>query len=264
MRILLATLLSLACIAARAADYDCVIEARQNVEIRSPVEGVIASVPVRRGDFVQEGQIVATLASGPERAAVDLARSRAEMRGEIKAADARVELARKKLTRVEELQKQSFVSVNSRDEAEAEHRLAVEELRRATENQHLAQLDLTRAEEILNQRTIRSPFSGVVVEVMQKPGELATSNLKDPILKLAEIEHLNVEVVLPVSLYGSIRNGARAIVMPEKPVGGRYNATVEVVDRVIDAASGTFGVRLTMSNAKRRIPAGIRCRVRFP
>jgi hypothetical protein len=35
------------------------------------------------------------------------------------------------------------------------------------------------------------------------------------------------------------------------------------VDRVIDAASGTFGVRLELPNRERKIPAGVRCRVRF-
>jgi RND family efflux transporter MFP subunit len=262
-QIALGVLLAAACARLGAAEYDCIIEARQSIEIRSPVEAVIESVPVQRGDYVQKGQILATLESGPERASVELARSRAEMQGELKAAQARLELTRKKLVRAEELYKQNFISVNTRDEAEADHRLATEELRRATENQRLAQLDLKRAEEILALRTIRSPFSGVVVEVKQKPGEFATSNLKDPILRLAEIDPLNVEVVLPVSQYGRIKPGARAIVIPEQPVGGRHSASVKVVDRVIDAASGTFGVRLELPNRSRAIPAGARCRVQF-
>ena len=229
-RLLLLAALGLAR-AAWAADYDCLIEARQTVEIRSPVEAVIESITVQRGDLVQKGQILATLESGPERAALELARSRAQMQGDIKAAEARLELTRKKLVRAEELYKQNFVSVNTRDEADADHRLAVEELRRARENRQLAELELKRTEELLALRTIRSPFAGVVVEVTQKPGEFATSNLKDPILKLAEIDPLYVEVILPVSLYGKVKTGGRAEVFPEQPVGGRHAATVKVVDR---------------------------------
>ena len=112
-------------------------------------------------------------------------------------------------------------------------------------------------------RTIRSPLSGVVVEVMQKPGEFSSTNLKDPILKLAEIDPLYVEVILPVSQYGKIKNGQRAQVYPEAPVGGTYDAAVKVVDRVVDGASGTFGVRLQLPNPGYRIPAGIKCRVKF-
>lgn len=249
--------------AANAADYDCLIEARQQVEIRSPVEAVIESVLVQRGDFVKKGQVIATMESGPERAALELARSRATMQGELKAAEARLELAEKKLQRAEELYKQNFVSVNARDEAQAEYQFSVEQLRQAQENQKLAQLDVDRNSQVLALRTIRSPLSGVVVNVLQKPGEFSSTNLKDPIVKLAEIDPLHVEVVLPVALYGRIKAGQRAEVMPEQPVGGRHEATVKVVDRVIDAASGTFGVRLELPNRNRAIPAGVRCRVRF-
>ena len=248
---------------AHAAEFDCLIEARQQVDIRSPVEAVIESVQVQRGDLVRKGQVIATLESGPERASLELARSRATMQGELRAAEARVDLAQKKMFRAEELYKQNFVSVNARDEAEAEYRFSTEQLRQARENQKLAELEVQRSTEVLAMRTIKSPFSGVVVEVLQKPGEFSSTNLKDPIVKLAEVDPLYVEVILPVALYGKIRVGAQAVVFPEQPVGGRYPATVKVVDRVIDAASGTFGVRLELPNRNREIPAGARCRVRF-
>jgi RND family efflux transporter MFP subunit len=249
--------------AANAAEYDCMIEARQKVDIRSPVEAVIESVLVQRGDLVKKGQIMITLESGPERAALDIAKSRATMLGEIQAAQARVELTRLKLVRAEELYKQNFVSMNALDEAQADIQLATEQLRQAQENKKLAVLDVTRVSEVLAMRTIKSPFSGVVVEVMQKPGEFSGSNIKDPILKLAEIDPLHVEVVLPVSLHGQIAVGTQGDVMPEQPIGGKYTAAVRVVDRVVDAASGTFGVRLEMPNRAWKIPAGVRCRVKF-
>jgi RND family efflux transporter MFP subunit len=247
-----------------ASEYDCLIEARQQVEIRSPVEAVVETVSIQRGEYIKKGQVIATLESGPERAALELARSRATMQGELKAAEARLDLAQKKMARAEELYKQNFVSVNARDEAQAEYQFSSEQLRQAKENQKLAELEVKRSEEVLALRTIRSPLSGVVVDVLQKPGEFATTNdVKQPIAKLAEIDPLHVEVILPVTLYGKIRNGQRAIVTPEQPVGGKLEASVRVVDRVIDAASGTFGVRLQLPNPGYRVPAGVKCRVRF-
>jgi RND family efflux transporter MFP subunit len=239
------------------------IEARQALEIRSPVEGVIESVLVRRGADVKKGQLIAVLFSGPERAALELARSRAVMEGELKAAEARVELARKKWERAEELQKKSFVSANAADEAQAEYRLASEQLRAAQENRRLAELEVRRAQEVVAQREIRSPVAGIVVDVVLRPGELTSSNQKDPIARLVEVDPLNVELILPVSEFGRIKPGQRALVMPEQPVGGKYVARVEVVDQMFDAASGTFGVRLTLPNPNRRIPAGLKCRARF-
>jgi RND family efflux transporter MFP subunit len=259
--------LFLACAAlagpAAAADFDCMIEARQNVEIRSSVEAVIESVRVQRGDFVRRGQVLATLESGPERAALALAESRARNLGDIKLSEARLDIASKKLKRAQDLFKQNFISANSRDEAEAEYRLASEELLRARENQRLADLEARRAAEVLALRTIRSPISGVVVDVMRRPGEFGAISFKDPIMTLAEIHPLHVEAILPSSMYGRVKVGERALVMPEAPIGGQYTTTVTVVDRVVDAASGTLGVRLELANPKGTIPAGVRCRVRF-
>jgi RND family efflux transporter MFP subunit len=259
----LACAASLFAISAAASEYDCMIEARQTVEIRSSVEAVIESVKVQRGGVVTKGQVLVTLESGPERAALALAEGRANNQGDIKLSQARVEITGKKLKRAEELFKQSFISANARDEAQAEYRLASEELLRSRENQQLAVLEADRAKEILDMRTIRSPVSGVVVEVMRKPGEFGAISFKDPIMRLAEINPLHVEAILPAMMYGKVKRGQRAVVVPESPIGGRHEIRVTVVDPVIDAASGTLGVRLELPNPKGRIPAGVRCRVEF-
>ena len=112
-------------------------------------------------------------------------------------------------------------------------------------------------------RTIRSPVTGVVVEVMRKPGEFGAISFKDPIMKLAEIDPLYVETVLPASMYGKVKRGQRAVVVPEQPIGGSYETRISVVDPVIDAASGTLGVRMELPNRRGLIPAGVRCKVQF-
>jgi RND family efflux transporter MFP subunit len=249
---------------ASAQEYDCMIEARQAIEIRSPVEGLIDRLLVQRGDVVSRGQVLAIVESSVERAAYEVARTRAAMDGEIKVAEARVELNAKKMERAQDLHAQKFVSDSARDEAVAEHRLASEDLRRTRENQRLAQAEMARAAASLEMRTIRSPFSGVVVEVLLRPGELAaTATVKNPVMKLAEIDPLHVEVVLPSKLFGTIQRGQHAVVVPEAPVSGSYRSTVKVVDRVVDAASGTFGVRLELPNRQGKVPPGMRCRVHF-
>jgi len=272
MRSLVVTFLAaLACHAAlaqdkqvnRDGDYECVIEARQQLDVRTSAEGVVEEVLVRRGDVVKKGALLARLSSGPERATLNLARSRATMEGELKAAAARVDLAKKKWERADELHKRAFVSANAKDEAEAEYRLANEQFRAMQESRLLAELEVKRAEEVLAQRTIHSPVNGVVVALLLNPGELASSNQKDPILKLMEIDPLHVELVLPISQFGKIKRGQRARVSPEQPIGGSYTAQVEVVDMTVDAASGTFGVRLTLPNPGNRIPPGVKCRARF-
>jgi RND family efflux transporter MFP subunit len=255
--------LLLVCVAAHAAEeYDCLIEARQMVEIRSPVDGLLENIRVQRGELVRKGQVIVTLESGPERAALAIARSRAAMTGPVEAARARVEFAKTKEKRQEELFRQNYVSSSALDEARTERKLAESELRVALENQKLAELEVQRAKELLDMRTIRSPFDGVVVDRLLDPGEFAATNIKEPILKLAQIDPLNVEVILPAAMFGRIQKGDRTEVTPETS-DHRYPAEVSIVDRVIDGASGTFGVRLELRNPGGAIPAGAKCRVIF-
>jgi multidrug efflux pump subunit AcrA (membrane-fusion protein) len=125
-------------------------------------------------------------------------------------------------------------------------------------------LESRRLEELLRQRTLTSPFDGVVTEVEQHPGELAqTGEGARPILKMAQIHPLRVEVVLPVALYNQIRTGAAAEIEAEAPARARHRATVQIVDKVVDSASGTFGVRLELPNPNGSILAGVKCKVRF-
>jgi len=80
---------------------------------------------------------------------------------------------------------------------------------------------------------------------------------------LASINPLNVEAYLPVRYYGLLKLGDNATVHPDEPVGGEYEAKVSIVDQVFDAASGTFGVRLSLPNPGNQLPAGMRCHVTF-
>lgn len=137
---------------------------------------------------------------------------------------------------------------------------AVSHARAKLTNQNLANLELRRASAEIERRIIKSPITGVVLERSLHPGEFAK---QDPILKLAQLDPLRVEVFAPVSLLGEITVGMEAEVFPEKPVGGKYKAKVTVADKVVDAASGTFGVRLELPNKDYAIPAGLKCRVRF-
>lgn len=257
-----ACLLAPAALAQQLTDFDCILFAKETVEIRSPVEGMIGQVHANRGDTVKKGQLIVTLESGPERAQLELARSKAKMRGAMKAAESRLEFAVKKEERAAELSKQNFVSAGAYDEAKTQRLLAESELREARENQKLAELEMARADEVVRMRSIRSPFDGIVVERYLSAGEIATTNIKSPIIKLAQLDPLRVEVVLPAKMFGQIKPGVQGVVFPEAP-GGNYTATVTLIDRVIDAASGTFGVRLELSNPKHEIPAGAKCRVKF-
>ena len=55
----------------------------------------------------------------------------------------------------------------------------------------------------------------------------------------------------------------QARVAPEAPLSGSYMAKVKIVDSVVDASSGMFGVRLELPNPDHKLPGGLRCTVSF-
>ncbi len=239
---------------------DCVIEPHQIVSIRSPVSGLIDAIHFERSDLVEEGEVLVELESGAERAAVDLARLRAEVNATLKSREATLKLSKQRNDRAAHLYASNALSLDLREEVDTEAELARFELQRAADEHNLAKLELRQALERLKRRTIRSPISGVVIERVMSPGEVVDDEI---ILRLARIDSLRVEIVLPAASFGSIRPGTKAAVIPEIPGDQVHMGSVTIVDRVIDAASGTFGARLELPNPDGSIPSGLHCQVRF-
>jgi RND family efflux transporter MFP subunit len=244
-----------------ATEFHCVIEPQQVVKLASPVVGVVARLDVDRGDIIHRGQVLGKLEDAVEAAALLLAKARATNEYTSKSMEARLDFLRSKHKRVNELYEKAFSSQDALEEAEAAAKVAEQQLKEAELNREIAYLQIRHDEEVLNQRTLRSPFDGVVVERLLQPGEYR--NEQTPIITLAQIDLLRVEAFVPTAYYGRIQTGSQAQVRPEKPIGGIHTAVVTVVDRVLDAASGTFGVRLALPNADLRLPAGISCTIEF-
>ena len=211
----------------------CLLEAHMVIDLSSPVAGVIAKVNVDRGDKVAKGKVVVELRSEVEQAMVELNQ-------------AQVAFGKNTALRNKELFEQELISEQEKDEVELDS--------------ELSSLELAAAQSRLQQKIITSPISGVVLERMMDPGEYVGEY---PILKIASLDPLYVEAVLPMELFGTIKINTFAEVALESPIGGLYKAEVTVVDQGIDAASGTFGVRLTLPNPKNTIPTGLKCKVRF-
>ena len=247
--------------AAEPLVLDGLIEPSLIVNVGTSVPGVLKTVDVERGDMVKKGQILARLRSGVERATMELARARSELEATINERQARVDFAVRKQERYKELYKKKVIPCEKMDEAKTDSIMALMDLEEAREELRLAELELNRSIEVFKRMSIYSPISGVVMERFLSPGEYVEDQ---PVLKLAQIHPLYVEVFAPVELIGAIKVGMNAEITPQNPVGQKvYKAKVTIVDRVIDAASGTFGVRLELPNPQYRLPAGLKCRVAF-
>lgn len=214
-------------------ELECMLEPNSEIEISAAVSGVLSDVFVQRGDKVKRGQVLARLVSGPEQAAVNLAK-------------ARVEFGQRKAVRNEDLYKKDLLSIHEKDEMDTEL--------------EISRLQLKQAQEQLKLRKITSPINGIVVERENDPGEYVET---EPLLTVVSLDPLNVEVVAPAERFGTIKKGMHGKVTTIGPLSGVYDAKVILIDQIIDAASGTIRIRLALSNPKQAIPAGLKCYVEF-
>jgi len=245
---------------AHAQPLDCMIQPHQVVQVGSATPGVIESIAVERGDTVVRGQPVVQLKADVERASLALARTRLAQAGELAAAMSAQAYAQRELHRASELYEQKFISHNYLDKQRTEAQVAGGRADQAREKRALAAREVEVADAQLELRTIRAPISGVVVERYLSDGEHVDEK---PILRLASIDPLRVDVLVPAAAFGQVVPGQKATVVPEVLNREERVAIVKAVDRVIDAASNTFRVRLELANPDGRLPAGLRCKAEF-
>lgn len=238
-------------------EYDGIIEPHVVIELGSPAEGIVAKVNVDRSSRINKGQTLVELESSVERAAVEKASAMASFDGEIALQRAHLAFAKRVHGRVKQI---NAFSAHDKDQAATDVVLTAYRLKKAREDSMLAKLGLKKATAVLNLRSVKSPISGVVVDRYVSPGEYVNSQ---PLLCVAQIDPLRVEVIVPAQMFGKISPEMTATIVPEVPVYGEQTATVRLVDKVIDSASGTFGVRLELPNPDYHLPSGLKCLVRF-
>lgn len=208
----------------------CVVLPGQQVMVASSSPGIVRAVLVQRGQFVRKGQPLLRVGSEMESAQKRLAATKAEA-------------ARRKLQRFSEAIEQQLISELERDQLEAESRLAQQEFEMAS-----------RA---VQQKTTLSPISGVVANRKVEPGQYVGT---EPAFELASLDPLRVELVFKGKAFGTVRRGSKVNVMLGAPVQGVRQGTVTIVDRSLDARSGTFGVRVMLPNSGLKIPSGVPCK----
>lgn len=236
----------------------CLIQPARVAEVGSAVIGVVESIEVERGDTVRNGQVLARLRADVERASTDAVRSRAQSQAELRAAVAARDLAQLRLERARTLKESNFVSAQAVEQAHAELKVAHERVGQVRDALRTASREVAVSDAQMSQRVLRAPFDGVVVERYANPGERFEEK---PLLKIAAISQLRVEVVAPTALFGTLQLGRQVTVQPELPGAKPRSARITQIDRVLDPASNTFRLRLELPNADHALPAGLRCRV---
>ncbi|MGA7178784.1 MAG: efflux RND transporter periplasmic adaptor subunit [Thiobacillaceae bacterium] len=235
----------------------CLIQPSKVAEVGTSVIGVIEQLRVERGDYVRKGQVIAVMRNDVERAALDVARSKAQAEADEQAAIAALDFAHQSTLRAEDLIKKKFISEQALDKARSEEQVAVQKLAQAREQRRIWERERTLAQSQLAQRTLTSPISGIVAERYLTTGEHIENQ---SVARVVSIDPLYVEVMVPAAHFGKVKKGMMATISPELPDAAPVQARVSLVDKIVDGASNTFRVRLTLPNPNQELPAGLRCK----
>ncbi|BBB25812.1 efflux transporter, RND family, MFP protein [Amphritea japonica ATCC BAA-1530] len=239
---------------------DCIINPSEKIDLGSYSPGIIAEVLVKRGDRVVKEQVLARLDDRVEQASVALAKARAGIKSELEGGNVNLTFDRYAYQRITDLYRTNAVSQQDKEQAERSVKLSSTSVKQAKEQSRIRELELSRAEALLDQRVIRSPFDGVVQRNLKFRGEYVD---EQPVVQLVSLNPLYVETMVPIQFFGQLQVNSLAEIYPEVNSGESIEARVIAIDPVGDVGSSAFGVQLEMANTDYAIPAGIKCDLKF-
>jgi RND family efflux transporter MFP subunit len=259
-------------------------EASKKVELAFQVPGLITQLPIRAGDAVKKGDVIAQLRQEDfqaelkrQQAQLDQARAalsalhagerpeqQLRLEANVRAAEARLANARSEFSRNERLLRSHAVSREEFDITQTNYRLAREDLESA--RQLLEKGTVARAEDIeakeatvrglenqvvlanirLEDSTLRAPYDG---KIAQRFVELSQNVMaKQPVVKFQDVDEIDVVVDVPETVMASVRAADIVEILAEFSgvPGLQFPLHVKEVAQRADPTTQTFEVRAAM------------------
>lgn len=239
---------------------DCVISPSKSIDLSSSSPGVLTEVLVKRGERVAKGQNIARLDDRVELASVKLAKARAAISSDLDGGLINLNYDRLSYERMNEVYLTHAASSQDKEQAERAVKLSTASVKQAKEQSQIRALELKRAKALLDQRVITSPIDGVVQRNLKYQGEYID---EDPVVRLVALDPLYIEAMVPIQYFGKLSLGYLADVYPEVDAQHARTARIIAIDPVGDVGSSAFGVQLEMDNPELKVPAGIKCDLKF-
>lgn len=241
--------------------YEGFAEAIQDIYVSTEEVGQLLDVPVTLGQAVKEGDVVAQLDDRLERAAVDVSRVQATMRGEISAAAAGRDMQSFRLEQLSRLHHDSMAGSDEVRRATTELAVAEARLLMANEQLELRNAELKRLELQVERRRLRAPFDAVVAEKRLHAGAAVTPN-NSIVVRLVQVDVLQAVFNVLAEKSFAMQPGMATQVYfraARQTVDGK----IDSISPVIDGESGTVEVRVRIQNPDGHLRPGDRCTMRI-
>jgi len=151
------------------------VKARHRARLAPSIGGRIATLDVKKGDRVKQGQILLTLWNDDIRSQLELARKEAEVAQVLSTESCLMaELAQRNADRSTELHRKHSTSELSHDEALTNAAVKKSSCERTTLQARASEVRIETIQAQLEKTILRAPFGGIVAEVNGEIGEFIT------------------------------------------------------------------------------------------
>lgn len=217
------------------------VHSRTQIDLSPRIVARILEIPVRSGDRVAKGALLARLDDAELAAGARQAAERSRQ------AQAALDLATTELERARKLLASGTVTQQAFDQSDSLFRQARAAAQAAEDARH-------QAEAVLGYATLTSPLDGVVSERLADPGDLASPG--NICLRLFDPTRLMLEVPVREGLVSRIRLGEQVPFQVDALRTNLFGEVREVVPAV-DPGSRTFLVKLCISHAPPQLVPGM-------
>ena len=216
--------------------------------VAAEIPGIVEQYPIKEGDFVEEGQLLAKLRTTYLHLRLKGARAARER------VLANLKNAEKELARVSKLRDTNSVAEKAYDEALYTHRGFIHELL-----QNEAEIEQLNYE--ISQATITAPFSGYVALEHTQVGQwLATGGA---VVTLIDLGQVLITVDVPERYAVKLQTKGSADVEIRSLAAERLNGNPYVVLPKGNPAARTIPVKVRVNNPSFKIRSGMEARVTF-
>ncbi|MEG8202593.1 efflux RND transporter periplasmic adaptor subunit [Pseudomonas sp. 5FOS] len=227
------------------------VQSLHSVEVRPQVEGVLTQVLVKEGQWVKEGDLLATLDDRAIRASLDQARA------ELGQSQAQIQVANVDLQRYRLLSTDNGVSKQTLDQQQA----LVNRLQATVKGNQAA---IANAEVQLSYTQVRSPVTGRVGIRNVDPGNLVRTSDTRSLFSVTQIDPIAVEFALPQQMLPTLQSLLKAptpaLVQAYMDADGERSLLGEghlaLIDNQISTTTGTVRVKAEFDNKDGRLWPG--------
>jgi membrane fusion protein (multidrug efflux system) len=208
----------------------------ENVTISSKKAGIIQKMFVKEGDRVKKGQILVQLDDMDARLQVEMSEAK------MKQAEAAVETNRNILPRYRKLYESQVIPQQTLDELVLKFK--VDEARL-----DLAKAELNLARQNFLDHRISSPIDGVVNLKIASLGEHVNVAPKDEILKIVQMNPLELEFHIPENWAGKVHAGGRIQFAVKAFSQEKFSGVVQFISPTADPATRNVKMKAIVQNA---------------